>query len=112
MRAVSRLAVLDVAAPVTLALTVFAFACGSSSVPRVLSIGSKARWAMLCVLLGVGAWGALRTRTRPPLAAIAAPAWFLGLALISAAWSADPRLTVERWVTLAVLFAAGTLLVA
>lgn len=102
---------LDRAAPIALALTVFAFACGSSSVPRLLTIGSKARWVMLFVVLGIGAWGFLRARLRLPLTAIAAPAWFVALALISAVWSADPRLTVERWFTLAVLFTAGALLV-
>lgn len=93
--------------PVAVVLTVVAFACGSSSIAWVSRVGRDARWALLLVLVGsAAALFALRvawSRARP----FAPAGWLVLLAAVSAAWSVAPGLTVERAVSLAILFAAG-----
>jgi O-antigen ligase len=99
----------DVIAPVA-ALTIVAFASGSSSVPRVTDVGSKARWLLLFVLLGVGVVLASSRSERLVLTRWALlfgglVAAFAGLALISATWALAPRLSFERAASICVLFA-------
>jgi hypothetical protein len=79
-----------------IALTIFAFACGSSSVPEVDRVGSKLRWAMLVVLLAVAAGAARRSLPRVLPRSALVTVWLLLLAVASTAWSVDPRLTFER----------------
>lgn len=97
--------------PLLAGATVVAFAAGSSSVPRVTSGAHAARWAVLGALLVASALWALPRPSfrREPVVAAAALA---GLALLSAAWSVEPRISIERAVTLGVLFCACMLLAA
>lgn len=98
-------AVLDRLVPVLVAATVLATAAGSSSVPSITRTGSHLRWLLLvALLLAAAAWSlpSWRRVPRPPLVAAAA---FAGLALLSAAWSVEPRTTAERAVSLGLLFA-------
>jgi O-antigen ligase len=105
---------LDLLVPVTVAVTVVAFATGSCSVGALNHAAKPVRWAALLVLLAVSAaWvverrGPLRA-VRPVLVAAVS---FAALALLSAAWSVDPRLSAGRALSLAALFAAGLLLAA
>lgn len=97
--------------PWLVAATVFAFACGSSSVASVTRVGHTARWALLIVLLvAAGARGVRRRTLVPAMAPAAAATALVGLALVSTAWSVSPRLSVERAVSLGVLFAVALLL--
>jgi hypothetical protein len=94
------------------ALTIFAFVCGSSSVPDVDRFGNKLRWAMLAVLFVVAAgaaWSAARRRAAGPFAATL---WVLVLAVASTVWSVDPRLTFEKAGSFAILVAAAGLVAA
>lgn len=95
-----------------LAVAIFAFACGSSSLARVTQAGRPARWALLFVLLFVAVAWAVSERGRPrvPAAAGLIAAALAALALVSTAWSVDPRLTFERAVTFAVMLAIACLL--
>jgi len=97
---------------VLLAAAIFAFACGSSSLASVTRAGRPVRWALLFCLLGVAvAWaGERRGRPRLPASTIGFGAGLGGLALVSTAWSVDPRLSFERAVTFAVLLATVGLL--
>jgi hypothetical protein len=79
-----------------IALTIFAFVCGSGSVPEVDRFGNKARWAMLLVLLVVAAGAAWREAPRRVPRPMVAAGWLLVLAVVSVAWSVDPRVTFER----------------
>jgi O-Antigen ligase len=92
-----------------ISLTIFAFACGSSSVPEVVRVGTKLRWAMLVVLLVVAAGAARRMLPRTPSRSVLAAAWLLLLAVGSTAWSVDPRLTFERAGAFALLVVAAGL---
>lgn len=104
---------LDHVIPWLVAATVFAFACGSSSIASVTRAGHAARWALLALLLLAAAARAVRRRVVVPAVVPAAAATALvGLALVSAAWSVSPRLSVERAVSLGVLFATALLLAA
>ena len=92
-----------------IALTIFAFVCGSSSVPEVDRFGNKARWAMLLVLLVVAAGAAWRDAPRRVPRPAAAAGWLLVLAVVSIAWSVDPRLTFERAGAFALVVVAAAL---
>jgi hypothetical protein len=92
-----------------IALTVVAFVLGSSSVPEVDRFGNKARWAMLVVLLVVAAGAAWRAAPRRIPASAAAAGWLLVLAVVSTAWSVDPRATFEHAVAFVLLLAAAGL---
>lgn len=99
--------------PWLVAATVFAFACGSSSVASVTHAGHAARWALLLLLLAAAAARAARRRELVSALSPAAVATALvGLGLVSAAWSVSPRLSVERAISLGILFAAALLLAA
>jgi O-antigen ligase len=94
-------------------LTVFAFACGSSSLPAASHAGKPLRWVALLALAGGAALLAWRRGVavprHPPLAALLALA-LCGLMALSTLWSVAPRLTVERTGTVVVLFAAAYLI--
>jgi O-antigen ligase len=98
-----------------LAVTVFAFAAGSSIQYEVLFYARTYRWVCLFVLLGVAlvsaaaswSWNGL------PWSFLMLAAGLIAVALVSAAWSVDASLTLRRAGSLAVLFAiAAALLVA
>jgi O-antigen ligase len=97
------------AAVVTLVpLTILLFSFGSSSIPSLQRIGVHWRWVGLIALAVVGAFAVLR---RAPAARLP-PAFVLlgvlvGLGVVSAAWSVDGHLTLERTFTIAALFTAG-----
>lgn len=107
MRSVLRLAALETTVPLAVALTEVAVACGSSSIPWLSRVGKDARWVLLFVLVAsAAALFALRvawSRARP----FAPAGWLVVLAAVSAAWSVAPGLSVERAVSLGVLFGAG-----
>jgi hypothetical protein len=96
---------------VVLAVTIVLFACGSSSVPGMVTFGQHARWVGLFALCGLTfVQGGLRRPARPAplfLALVGLTTTIAALSLLSGAWSISPRLTEERSVTLLVLFAAG-----
>ena len=96
--------------PALVAITVFAFAAGSSSVPAVLHAGHKARWAALLALLVAAAWRVPLTRV--PRGPALAAAILVALAALSTAWSVAPRTTFAKAGSLALLFAACLLLAA
>jgi O-antigen ligase len=103
----------DLAVPLLLAATLVAFAAGSSSVAGIVHAGRGARWVALLVLFAAAAASAFarpRARLRPPL--IVAAIAFLAVAVESAAWSVNPRLTIERSATLVLLFATAAALAA
>jgi O-antigen ligase/polysaccharide polymerase Wzy-like membrane protein len=76
---------------------------GSSSVPSITHVGHWLRWVLLGLLLvSTAAWGG--SRPAVPRSATAAAAAFVGLALLSTAWSVEPRTTVERAVSIGLLF--------
>ena len=91
-------------------LTIVAFASGSSSVPWVKHVGTDARWVFLFALLAtVAALFLLRvawSRSRPFLPA----AWLVFLAVLSTSWSVTPGTTIERALSLAILFVTAFLL--
>jgi hypothetical protein len=97
--------------PVGLACMVVAFAAGSSSSTWAKKVGLDARWFVLfgvAAVASVVALGRIWTERRPPsrgpLRIGAFAAAFLALAVVSAGWSVAPRLSLERAVSLALLF--------
>jgi len=111
LRAALRRPSLDDLLPPLVAAAVFAFACGSSSVPSVTRVGHSLRWAALGVLLAAAALAQLQRRSLPPIrAATVAATAFVALGLVSAAWSVQPRISFERAVSLGLLFAVCILL--
>jgi len=101
----------DLAVPFLLAATLVAFAAGSSSVVGVVHAGRGARWVALLLLFGaatVGAFGRPRARLRPSVS-VAAIA-FLAIAVDSAVWSVNSRVTIERAATIVLLFATAAAL--
>ena len=99
-----------------LAVTVFAFAAGSSIEYHVLFYARTYRWVCLFVLLGLAllcaAASGSGSRNRLPWGFLVLAAGLIGLTLASAAWSVDASLTLRRAGSLAVLFAiAAALLV-
>jgi hypothetical protein len=107
----ARQRVLDRVVPLLAGATVLAFAAGSSSIPRVTSIGHPLRWALLVALLAAAAvWALPRPSVSwPPLAAAGA---LVGLAVLSTAWSVEPKTSFERAASLGLLFATCLLLAA
>ncbi len=98
--------------PLSVGATVFAFACGSSSVHVVRQIGQPVRWLSLLALLVLAAawvWDR-REGLLLPRAVVIATAAFLAVALTSALWSVAPRVSAERAISLGILFAAALLL--
>lgn len=97
------------AAVVTLVpLTILLFSFGSSSIPSLQQVGGHWRWVGLIALAAIGAFAVLR---RAPAARLP-PAFVLlevlvALGIVSAAWSVDGHLTLERTFTIAALFIAG-----
>lgn len=98
--------------PVTIALTIFAVACGSSSVSAVNDAGKTLRWIALFLLLGVSVLWAFERIERPALRALVlVPAIaLLGLAFVSSLWSVDWKLSAARAISVAVLFATAACL--
>jgi hypothetical protein len=97
---------------VALALTIFMFALGSGSIVSATPTASKLRWiglfvvCVLALLLVVE-----RRRMRLPDAWVYWSVGALGvLVLASAAWSVNPRLSVERGVSFVVLLVAAAAL--
>jgi O-Antigen ligase len=99
-------AALDWLVAAMLAVTVFAFAAGSSIQYEVLLHARTYRWVCLFVLLGLAVVYAVATsgRTRMPSTFLALGAGLVVLALASAAWSVDAWLTVRRAGSFVVLF--------
>ena len=73
MRPFAGRASLELAVPVALAATVFAFACGSSSVHALTQVGKPLRWAALVVLLALAAARAAEPGVRRALARAVPP---------------------------------------
>ncbi len=102
--------VLELAVPLLLAVTVLAFLLSSSWSVSAQRLGSQGRWAALFVLAVLAAvWAWLERRPGIPLLYVPA-GLFLLAALVSAAWSVEPQLSVGRAISLAVLFAAAALM--
>jgi O-antigen ligase len=100
-----------------LAVTVFAFASGSSIENRVLLYGRTGRWVCLFVLLGLSLVYAAamwqRTRARPlPGRFLLLAATLVALALVSTSWSVDAWLTLRRAGSFAVLLTLAACLLA
>ena len=101
---------LDRLVPLLVCATVVGFAMGSSSVPEITRVGHSLRWALLALLFVSAAFWS-PGRPRFPAGTTAAAA-FAGLAILSSAWSVQPRTTFERAASLAILFATCVLLAA
>ncbi len=91
--------------PVVLAGTIFAFACGSSSIREVRDVGQPLRWVGLVTLAVLACAYALveRRASRAVAGSAAFAAALAALALVSASWSVDPRLSERRALTLIAL---------
>jgi hypothetical protein len=75
--------------------------------PLNIPIARAVRWAALAELVVVAvAYALLARRGRFPQLAVALAA-FVGVAVMSAAWSVDPRLTAARAVSVAAVLVAG-----
>jgi putative inorganic carbon (hco3(-)) transporter len=96
----------------TLAVTVFAFAAGSSIEYHVLLYARTYRWVCLFVLLGLALVSAAVSgpRNRLPWGFLALAAALVALTLASATWSVDPSLTLRRAGSLVVLFSIAVAL--
>jgi hypothetical protein len=105
---------LDLVVPVLLAVTLVTFAAGSSSVVGIVRAGHAARWVALLALFAAAGGLALQRHAlwRLRASVIVATAAFLALAVESAIWSVNPRLTIERSATLVVLLATAAALAA
>jgi O-antigen ligase len=104
----ARQRVLDRLVPLLVCATVVGFAMGSSSVPDVTRVGHSLRWALLALLfVSAALWSG--TRARLSGVAIAAAA-LAALAVLSAAWSVEPRTSFERAASLVLLFATCALI--
>jgi hypothetical protein len=105
---------LDLVVPVLLAITLVAFAAGSSSVSGVVRVGHAARWVALFALFGGSVALALERRglSRLRVSVAAAGAVFLAIAVESTLWSVDPKLTFERGTTFVVLLLTAAALAA
>lgn len=83
-----------------LAVAVFCVVLGSSSAPELVGPGRKLRWAALAVLALVALALAAGGRRQPVgvllLVAFGIGAALCALAVVSTAWSVDPRLTFGR----------------
>lgn len=97
-----------------LAVTVFAFAAGSSIEYRVLEYARPGRWVCLFVLLGMTLLCAASSQARNclPWRFLALAAALVVVTIVSAAWSVDASLTLRRAGSLAVLFAVAAGLLA
>lgn len=84
-------------------------ALGASNLwPLNIPIGRSLRWVALAELAAAALlYAAVRGRARLPGLVTALAGAFLALALTSTLWSPDPRLTLGRGASLAVLFAAA-----
>jgi hypothetical protein len=105
---------LEQAVCVAIAVTVLDIAAGSNWSPRVRHVAGPLRWALLGVLCVLAvAYAASRIRegkSRPATAAFALGGAVIGIAFISALWSVEPRVTVQRLVAFAtILVTAGAL---
>jgi O-antigen ligase len=89
---------LDTLLAVTLALAVAGMSLGSTTVNQFRAVGSSVRWILLAVFVLVALIAAAsRSRRVIPAPAVLLPAFALALlGLVSAAWSVDSRLTIER----------------
>jgi O-Antigen ligase len=105
---------LDLVVPALLAVTLVAFAAGSSSVAGAVHVGHAARWAALFALFVASAALALERQSIPRLrvSVVLAGAAFLVVAVESTLWSVDPRLTFERGATFVVLLLTAAALAA
>jgi len=103
---------LDAGIEVLLPATVVLFTLGSTSVQSLASLGHSGRWAALVVLalLAVAAAASRKPSLRAVPPAWAAAALLLALGIVSASWSVDARLTLERGATLVVLFTTSAAL--
>jgi hypothetical protein len=99
---------LDLVVPALAGATVVAFAAGSSSVAEVKEIALPGRWVVLAALAAAAAASASGVRGLPIAVPLAA-AGFVLLALVSALWSVEPRLSAGRGLSLALLFGAAVL---
>jgi O-antigen ligase len=102
----------DAAITVMVAVTVFLFALGTSSVAAFTRIGGTGKWVALFLLACVALAGVCTSRPQlrvlPPAWAIAAV--LLALGAVSAGWSVNVRATEGRIVALVVLFATSAAL--
>lgn len=99
------------------ALTIFCVILGSSSVHDLVGPGKKLRWVALFVLVAIACSAAYRERRatldRALRLVLPLAAWFAAVALVSATWSVNPKLTFERGASFALLMlGAGALALA
>lgn len=99
-------------AATAISAAVFAAVLGSPSVAGLAGLagfGSRARWVALALVAALAVGRALTRRPRPrvPVVPLALALAFVSLALVSTAWSPDPRLTAERALSFALVLAAA-----
>lgn len=104
----------EIAAAVALGVTIACMVLGSSSVQPLLNDAHKLRWIALFALATVSValvaqdlLGRRASVDHGLFRAFAFAAWFGGIALVSAAWSVDPRLTFGRAASFALLLVAA-----
>jgi hypothetical protein len=90
----------------TVVATIVSVSFGSSSVPGLVRIGHDLRWVSVALFAVVAVVSYAMSEERRVLARVVVYAGlsFIVLLLLSTAWSVAPRLTIERALTLAVLF--------
>lgn len=103
---------LERAIQVAIVLTILTTVLASGAILPWQGPFRKVRWVALFALTALAVAHAVSAprRRQPPVSLYAAAAAFLALALVSIGWSAEPRLTAARAISLAILFtAAGAL---
>jgi hypothetical protein len=99
---------LDVALVGTVVASIVAVALGSSSIAGLVRVGRDLRWVCLAAfaLAAFTSYVVSTDRRRLDRAVTIAGLVFVGLVLISTAWSVTPRLTAERALSIAVVLLA------
>lgn len=102
---------LERAAQYSLALTVVLFVLGSSSVTQVAGPGRELRWAGLVALAVVAlVWAAARGPVDMPRWPLAGMGILGAVALASASWSVQPRVSLERGASFVILLVTASAL--
>jgi len=89
---------------------VLPFLLATSRVPAIASVSEILRWAVLLAGCGIAVWAGLsRARSKPGM--MCSADWimlgYLGLFLLSAAWSIDSNYTIQRAISMCLLYGSA-----
>ena len=101
---------LERAVQAAIAATAVLAVLASGSLQSWISTARRLRWVALVALVGLAVAWAWQRRGRVPVAPTTVAAALVALALVSAAWSVDSRLSVERAGAFALVLAAAAAL--